>query len=89
MLIPLFFLPSPKIMPLKMSEVVAMNKEVVKYTPADDDAPRKCHGCNEVKEKLGKCGGCGLFFYCNTVSQVLIRHLHMATYFKSLPVSSY
>lgn len=58
-----------KIIPLKMSEVIAMNKEVIKYTPMDG-ASQKCHGCDEVKEGLSKCGGCGLFFYCNKVSQV-------------------
>ncbi|RYP45127.1 hypothetical protein DL768_008485 [Monosporascus sp. mg162] len=58
-----------KIMPLKLNEVMAMNKEVIEYTPAEG-APRRCHTCGEVKEGLDRCGGCTLFSYCNRECQV-------------------
>ncbi|RYP24228.1 hypothetical protein DL765_000723 [Monosporascus sp. GIB2] len=56
------------IMPLKMDEVMAMNKEVIEYTPAEG-APRRCHTCGEAKEGLDRCGGCTLFSYCNKECQ--------------------
>lgn len=58
-----------------MSEVIAMNREVIRYTPVDG-AARKCHNCGEAKEGLEKCGGCTLFFYCNRVSPARILDMH-------------
>ncbi|KAI1128546.1 hypothetical protein F5Y10DRAFT_174091 [Nemania abortiva] len=52
------------ILPLSLSEVLAMNKQVVEFVNRDSK-PRKCHGCGEVKDKLDKCAQCGLFHYCN------------------------
>ncbi|KAI1104093.1 hypothetical protein F4804DRAFT_308215 [Jackrogersella minutella] len=52
------------ILPLKLAEVFAMNKEIVKYTPTDG-APRKCQSCGEEKENLLKCGRCASAYYCN------------------------
>ncbi len=67
-----------QIFPLEISEVIGMNKEVVKHT-ATDGASQKCHGCEEVKEGLDKCGGCTLFYYCSKVSRIRAVHLSART----------
>ncbi|KAL7628303.1 hypothetical protein AAE478_002503 [Parahypoxylon ruwenzoriense] len=57
------------IIPLKLKDVIEMNKQVVKYAPTDNSPP-KCHGCDEVKENPEKCGGCKMFSYCDKECQL-------------------
>lgn len=54
-----------------MKDVIAMNKEVIKYTPTGG-SPQKCHAFDQTKEAgLNKCAGCTLFFYCDKVSLII------------------
>ncbi|KAI0160836.1 hypothetical protein GGR52DRAFT_586189 [Hypoxylon sp. FL1284] len=50
------------ILPLAFQDVIKMNEQVIAYTPADG-AQRRCHGCGEAKQDLGKCARCTLFYY--------------------------
>ncbi|KAI1415443.1 hypothetical protein F5Y13DRAFT_156025 [Hypoxylon sp. FL1857] len=52
------------IIPLKLKDVIKMNEEVIKYTPVGGTL-RRCHGCDDAKDSLNKCGGCTLFYYCD------------------------
>ncbi|KAI0886490.1 uncharacterized protein GGS22DRAFT_114170 [Annulohypoxylon maeteangense] len=56
------------IIPLKLSEVFEMNKEAIKYTPADG-APLRCHSCDETRDKLLRCVRCESAYYCNKECQ--------------------
>ncbi|XDG05033.1 hypothetical protein ABKA04_004648 [Annulohypoxylon sp. FPYF3050] len=52
------------IIPLKLSEVFAMNKESIKYA-ASEGNPQKCHSCDKTKDNLLKCAACESAYYCN------------------------
>ncbi|KAI1767765.1 hypothetical protein GGR53DRAFT_480560 [Hypoxylon sp. FL1150] len=52
------------IIPLGISDVIKMNEQVIEYTPGKGN-PRKCHGCDEVKQGLNMCASCTIFYYCN------------------------
>ncbi|KAI5862639.1 hypothetical protein GGS23DRAFT_85397 [Durotheca rogersii] len=56
------------IIPLNFKDVLKMNSELIKYTPANGTL-RKCHGCEAADGQLNKCGQCTLFFYCNRECQ--------------------
>ncbi|KAI2467337.1 hypothetical protein F4781DRAFT_402523 [Annulohypoxylon bovei var. microspora] len=58
------------IIPLELSEVFAMNKEAIKYTPTDG-TPQKCYSCDEAKKNLLKCGRCESAHYCSKECQTV------------------
>ncbi|KAI1377025.1 hypothetical protein F4677DRAFT_459405 [Hypoxylon crocopeplum] len=76
------------IVPLAFQDVIQMNKEVIKYTPAEG-SPQKCHGCDEPKENFNKCARCTLFHYCNRDCQTKAwNEKHHKTFCKALKDNS-
>lgn len=57
------------VMPIPLKDALSMNKQTSEFVKRDA-MPLKCHGCDEVRDNLDKCGRCALFHYCNRECQM-------------------
>ncbi|KAJ2905835.1 hypothetical protein MKZ38_004083 [Zalerion maritima] len=52
-----------KMFPLSIDNMFRASLDILEYnTP--EDGKLLCHGCDQRKQGLSKCGKCGFFFYC-------------------------
>jgi hypothetical protein len=59
---------APQVIPAALDELLQLSDRVHQYS-MELDGKRTCHGCDEKKISLQKCGKCSLFWYCNKVRQ--------------------
>ncbi|KAK0743501.1 hypothetical protein B0T18DRAFT_490216 [Schizothecium vesticola] len=57
-----------KIIPMTLAELLALSDRVGKYSIPQGDG-MNCHGCDERKASLMKCGRCSMFWYCDKTCQ--------------------
>ncbi|KAH8742310.1 hypothetical protein F5883DRAFT_376799, partial [Diaporthe sp. PMI_573] len=57
-----------KVIPMTLTELLRLSDQVHQYS-TELDGKRTCHGCNEKKASLRKCGKCSFFSYCNKSCQ--------------------
>lgn len=59
-----------KVFPVSLDKLFQINAELLNYT-GSRDAPKRCRTCTNAEARLSKCGGCGLYSYCNKVKSEL------------------
>ncbi|KAF6784013.1 hypothetical protein CSOJ01_15823, partial [Colletotrichum sojae] len=61
-------LSSYRVFPVGLDKLFQISAELLSYT-GPPDAPKRCYSCRNPKARLSKCGGYGLYSYCNKICQ--------------------
>ncbi|KAH0559823.1 hypothetical protein GP486_003658 [Trichoglossum hirsutum] len=59
-----------KVIPMALADLLQVSDRVHQYS-TELDGKRTCHGCDEKKTSLQKCGKCSLFSYCDKSCQAV------------------
>ncbi|KAF6821141.1 hypothetical protein CPLU01_12568 [Colletotrichum plurivorum] len=64
-------LSSYRVFPVGLDKLFQINTELLSYT-GQLDAPKRCYSCRNPEAHPSKCGGCGLYSYCDKVKSELL-----------------